>query len=154
MIHKMGFHFAVGALVGVSWVWTCIDLVSGLTTQSYVTLAVPLILCRASISYTGSLCGTLTLKSTTTTSEGLAEPLISATTEPQPERDSMSPTTMMSYKRIFQRCSLALGTVVGFVIHFGQLGAKLFFATALHGTTLKQKPHITAIVHFPLVGPF
>jgi hypothetical protein len=88
----------------------------------------------SAISYTGSLRSTLTLNPTTTADAGLAKVLISATTEPQPEMDSMSPTTMMSYKRIVQRYSLALGTKV--------------FVTVLYGTALKQQLHITAIVHF------
>jgi uncharacterized membrane protein len=58
----------------------------------------------------------------------------------------MSPTTMMYYKRIFQWYSLALGTVVGFVIHFSQLGAK-DVVTGLYGTALKQQLHITALVN-------
>jgi hypothetical protein len=144
VIHKMGFHFTVGALVGVSLAWTCTDLDLGLTAQSCVTLAVPLMWCRV-ISYIGSLRSTLALNPITTTSEAFAEPLISATTEPQPETDFMSPTTMMSYKRIFQRYSLALGTVVGFVIHFSQLEAS-FLLTVLYRTTLEQQQHITAII--------
>jgi hypothetical protein len=44
-------------------------------------------------SYSGSLRSTLMLDPTTPTSEGLAEPFISATTEPQLETDSMSPKT-------------------------------------------------------------
>jgi hypothetical protein len=127
MIHRMGFHFTVGALVGVSLAMACTDFVLGSKGQSCVRLAANLIWCRA-ISYIGSLRSTLPvpLNATTTTSEGLAAPLISAGTGPKPRTDFMSFTTIMSYKRIFQRYSLALGTVVGFVIHFSQLGAKFF----------------------------
>jgi hypothetical protein len=145
MIHKMESHFAVGALVGVCLAWTCTDLVLGLTAhvvQSCVTLAVALMWCRV-ISYAGNLCSTLTLNPTNTTDAGLAEPLIPAVTEPQTETDFTSPTTMMSYKRIFQRYSLALGMVVGFFIQFSSLGAN-FLLTVLYGTTLEQQQHVTA----------
>jgi hypothetical protein len=157
MIHKMESNFTVGASVGVCLAWTCTNLflgltgqssnlVLGLTVQSCVTLAVPPMWYRVT-TYTGSLRSMLTLNPTTTTDVGLAAPLLSATTEPQPETDSMSPTTIMSYRRIFQRYSLALGTVVGFVIHFSQLEAKLLLSV-LYGTALEQQQHITAIMFF------
>jgi hypothetical protein len=147
MIHKMESHFAVGALVGVCLAWTCTDVVLGLTAhvvQSVVTLAVALMWCRI-ISYAGNLCSTLTLNPTSTTTDdaGLAEPLIPATTESQQETDSLSSTTIMSYKCIFQSYSLALGMVVGVFIQFSSLGAN-FLLTVLYATALKQQQHDTA----------
>jgi hypothetical protein len=106
--------------------------------QSIVTLAVALMWCRV-ISYAGNL----TLNPTATTDAGLAEPLISASTEPQPETNSLSSTAIKSYKRIFQRYSLALGMVVGFFIQFSSLGAN-FLLTVLYGSALKQQQHVTA----------
>jgi hypothetical protein len=147
MIHKMESHFAIGALVGVCLAWTCTDLFLGLMAhfvQSVVTLMAALLWCRV-ISYTGNyLCTTLTLNPTTTDA-GLAEPLLLASTESQPERESLiSPTTIASCKRIFQRYSLALGLVVGFFIQFSSLGAN-FLLTVLYGTTaLEQQQHVKA----------
>jgi hypothetical protein len=144
MIHKMESHFAIGALVGVCLAWTCTDLVLGLTAhvvQSVLTLVAALTWCKV-ISYTGSLCSTLTLNPTTTIDASMAEPLIPATTESQ--TDSMSPTTIVSYKRIFQRYSLALGMVVGFFIQFSSLGAN-FLLTVLYGTALEQQQHVTSV---------
>jgi hypothetical protein len=150
MMHQMESHFAVGALMGVCLAWTCTDLLLGLTAhvvQSVATLVVALAWCKV-ISYTGSLCSSTlptTLHPTTsTTDEGLVEPLILASTaEPQPEMDYMSPTTIVSCKRTFQTYSLALGTVVGFFIQFSSLGANFLF-TVLYGIAAEQQQHVTA----------
>lgn len=144
MIDKMESHFAIGALVGVCLAWTCTDVVLGMmahVVQSVVTLVAALMWCRL-ISYTDSFCSTLTLNPSSTEDAGMAEPLLPATTEPQPENDFMNPTTIMSCKRIFQRYSLVLGTVVGFFIQFSSLGANFLF-TALYGTALEQHQYDT-----------
>jgi hypothetical protein len=147
MVNKMESHFAVGALVGVCLAWTCTDLILGLTVhvlQSALTLAAALIWCRV-ISYFGSFPALSPTTTTKANGASLAEPLLPSTTKQQPEMAMMSPSAIVSCKRIFQNYSLALGLVVGFFIQFSSLGAN-FLLTVIYGTTLEQQQYITTAV--------
>jgi len=110
--------FAVGALLGVCFAWTCTDILLGFNAHIYhslLTLVSAMLWCKmVTYCYEGKDTSQPESKL-----DQLSEPLL--------ESDDTIDVTQLQWQ--FKRGSMALGLLIGFFIQFSSLGANFLLYT-------------------------